>query len=163
MTKLVLLGGPTGVGKSTVLRELEGRIGKSALLDADDVWRASPSLGVSANRHLAIQNVVSVMRGYFEAGCEIALVSWVFARSELYQPVIDGLEDRADSIQMLYLVADPKSIASRLRKREESEKLEYALSRLTLIESLPFAKLDTTPLAPVQVADWICGEVQGNA
>ena len=163
MAKLVLLGGPTGVGKTTALKQLEGRMSSAALLDADDVWRVSPDLGTPGNRKVAIQNVVSVLHGYFEAGCDVGLVSWVFARPELYQPVVDALRGQVDLIQMLYLIAEPKVIETRLQERGEPEKLEYALSRLVLIKSLPFVMLDTTHLAPVQVADWICDEIQRDA
>ena len=105
MTKLVLLGGPTGVGKSTVMRLLENRINYAAILDADDVWRVSKELALEQNRHIALSNVISVMRGYFEGGCETGILSWVFARSALYDPVIAGLEDRVDSINHIYLVS----------------------------------------------------------
>ena len=160
MRKLVLLGGPPGVGKSTVLLELQDRDPDLALLDADDVWRVSTGLDTVDNGRFAIRNVVSVMRGYFEAGCSVGLTSWVFARPELYQPVIDGLEDLIDSVQMLYLVADAGSIESRLQKRGETGKLKYALNRMALIESLPFTRLDTTFLTPSQVADCVYRELK---
>jgi hypothetical protein len=132
-----------------------------ALLDADDVWRVAPDLAMSANREAAIGNAVSVMRGYFDAGCDIGLLSWVFARSELYQPVIDAMEGQVDTVQMLYLIARPETIAARLAERREAGKVDYALSRLALIESLPFKRLDTTNLTPTQVADWLQEEVVG--
>ncbi len=161
MARLVLLGGPPGIGKSTALGLLEGRVPGSALLDADDVWRVAPDLAVPANRNAAIDNVVSVLRGYFDAGCEIGLISWVFARSALYQPVIEGVGDRAASVQMLYLTADARTIGQRLAHRDEPEKLEYAMSRLALIEALPYTKCDTTNRSPAEVADWIEGQISG--
>jgi hypothetical protein len=159
LARLVLLGGPPGVGKTTALKALEDRIPGMALLDADDVWRVSSGLAIPPERQAAIVHVVSVMRGHFEAGCDIGLLSWVFARSELYQPVIDAMEDLVDAVQMLYLIAQPETIAARLTKRREPGKIEYAMSRLALIESLPFQMLDTTDLTPTQVADWLQGAV----
>ncbi len=84
MPKLVLLGGPTGVGKSTVMRLLENRIPHAALLDADDVWRVSKELTVEQNRHIALSNVISVMRGYlrgrhFTIRSLPALMTWSIA------------------------------------------------------------------------------------
>ncbi|MEM7283337.1 MAG: hypothetical protein AAF438_17100 [Pseudomonadota bacterium] len=159
MKKLVLLGGPTGVGKTTTLRALQGRFQSGALLDADDVWRVGVTLAVPKNRHIAIRNVAQTMRGYFQAGCTLGVVSWVFARSELYQPVIDALSDEVDTVQQLYLLADPEILETRLRERGDSDKVEYALSRLELIEALPFTKLDTSHLTPDQVADHVCQEI----
>ncbi len=159
MKKLVLLGGPTGVGKTTAMKALHGRFDGSGLLDADDVWRVGSKVAIPQNRSIAIRNVTSAMRGYFDADCDLGIVSWVFARSALYQPVIDALTGYVDTIQQLYLVADPEALEARLRKRGEPDRIEYALSRLALIRSLPFKKLDTTHLNPDQVADGISQEI----
>ncbi len=153
MSKLVLLVGPTGIGKTTTLKLLENRLEKSALLDADDVWRISEDLSVDGTRRIAIANVVGVMKGYFEAGCEVGLLSWVFARPQLYEPVIAGIENSVDSVQLLYLIASPEAIGQRLGIRQDSHRLEYSLSRLELIHDLPYPKIDTTDLSPTDVVN----------
>jgi len=157
--KLVLLGGPTGVGKTSVLRLLAGRLPKSGVLDADDVWRVSTDLATAERRPNAIGNVVASMRGYFDSGCEVGILGWVFARRELYQPVIDALDDVTDAVQMLYLVAEADTLAARLAARGESHLLDYAKGRLALIEDLPFQRIDTTHLTPAQVADAVCAAI----
>jgi len=159
LKKLVLLGGPTGVGKTTALKRLQGRFDRSAILDADDVWRVGRELAIPENRNIAIQNVTATMRGYFDANCQIGIVSWVFAKPELYQPVMDALTSSVNSIQMLYLVSDPETLEARLKERGQPDRIDYALGRLALINSLPFTKIDTTNLTPEQVADRICKEI----
>ena len=174
--KLILLGGAPGVGKSTVLRLLEKRLPLSAVVDADDVWRVSGDIAVPENRGLAIANVVSVMRGYFEAGCETGILSWVFARSELYNPVIGSLEDVVDSVRQVYLVASADVLRRRLSERWQRSskaqgrvsdpeagletKVDYAMSRLELINALPFAKINTSSLSPEQVAHELVSHVR---
>lgn len=158
---LVLLGGPVGVGKTTALRLLTGRMPLSAVLDADDVWRVGDDMAVPARRHHAIDNVIAVMRGYFEAGCDIGIVGWVFARAELYQPVRDGLADLVDEVRMLYLVADPAILEQRLVARGRPDLVAYAMTRLELIEALPFPKIDTSALSPEAVADAIEAAIGG--
>lgn len=149
----VLLGGPTGVGKSTTLRLLPARLPRSAALDADDVWRVSAEMAVPENRQHAINNAVNGIRGYFDAGCEVGILGWVFARSELYQPVSDAFRTFADRVLQIYLVADSATIEHRLNARGDIERLDYAMSRLQLISALPFPKIDTTDLDPEEVAD----------
>lgn len=100
------------------------------------------------------------MRGYFDAGCELGILSWVFARPELFRPVIDGLEDVVDSIHQIYLVCSPSHLERRLIKRGEPEKLEYAQSRLSLIMDLPYLKIDSSELSPQRAADAICKEIR---
>ncbi|MGI9328080.1 MAG: AAA family ATPase [Pseudomonadales bacterium] len=159
MSKVILLGGPTGVGKSTTLKLLENRLPKSAVLDADDVWRISDDLAVNGTRRLALSNVINVMQGYFEAGCDLVILTWVFARPQLYEPVIAGIQNSADSAHQVYLIASPDSLKQRLSGRQDSHKLEYALSRLELIQNLPFPKIDTTHLSPTEVVDALAGHI----
>ena len=153
MAKLVLLGGPTGVGKSTTLKLLENRLPKLALLDADDVWRLSEDLAVEGTRPIAVANVVGVLRGYVEAGCDTAILSWVFARELLYGPVIASLEDTFDSIHQVYLISSADALRDRLAQRDSLDRLDYALSRLELIEQLPYPHIDTTHRSPDEVVE----------
>ncbi len=153
MSKLILLGGPTGVGKTTVLRLLEHKLTHAAFLDADDVWRVSNELAVETTRDIALANVITVMRGYFQAGCELGVLSWVFARSLLYEPVIAGLEDMVESVELIYLVATPEVLERRLAERGDLHEVGYAVSRLRLIEALPYEKIDTSEMSTDEVAD----------
>ena len=148
---LVLLGGPTGVGKSTVLEHLVRLIPDAAVVDADDVWRVGDDLATPENREHAIANPVSVIRGYIDAGAHVLVLAWVFARRELYGPVIEALANHVDEIRQVYLVASEQTLAERLAGRGD-EKLEYSLSRLRLINELPFDKLDTDDMTPQEVA-----------
>ena len=155
MSKLILLGGPTGVGKTTVMRLIENKLDYSAILDADDVWRVAQTISTDKNRVVALDNVISVMRGYFKAGCKVGILSWVFARSEMYEPIIRGLEDMVESISQIYLIASEEVLEKRLLEREDLDKFEYSKTRLDLIKSLPFPKIDTSNIPPCLVADKI--------
>jgi hypothetical protein len=161
--KLVLLGGPPGVGKTTVLALLEKRLKHSAVLDADDVWRVSEDLKSEENRPKALANVIAVMRGYCQAGCELAILSWVFARPELYEPVIDGLDDVVDSVNQVYLISTPDVLETRFRNRyiksgntfPVEPALDFSMSRLDLIEALPFQKIDTSEISSPATAEQV--------
>jgi thymidylate kinase len=161
VSKLVLLGGPTGVGKSTTLKLLENRLPRLALLDADDVWRVSDEMAVEGNRSTAISNVIRVLQGYVEAGSETTILAWVFARSLLYEPVIAGMKDTVDAIHQIYLVASPEALHQRLGARSSLERLDYSISRLELIQRLPYPKIDTTDRSPIEVAERVLGHVRG--
>ena len=159
--KLVLLGGPTGVGKTSVLEHLRVSIPRSAVLDADDAWRVSDELAVSENRDIAIANTISVMQGYFNAGCETGVLAWVFARDALYSPVVKAMQRSGIEVLQLYLVAAEKQLEERLRKRGDLDRLEYSISRLRLIEQLPYPKIDTSDLTPAEVSEMVLREIRG--
>lgn len=168
MTTLVLLGGPVGVGKSAALAALRNRIPRSALVEADDVWRVSDDIVVEEGRSFAHTNLNAVIAGYFAAGVETCVVSWVFARPELYDPVIERARSYADAILQLYLVATPETLAHRIRMRGEAANndieglIGYSLSRLELIQNLPFDKIDTSDHSSTEVADKIVRYVESK-
>ena len=157
-----LLGGPTGVGKTTALGLLQERVPKSALLDADDVWRIADELAYEGTRSVAIANVVRVMQGYFRVGAVHGIVAWVFARPQLYAAVMAGLRDTVDAIHPLYLTVSPEQLKRRLEQRNEAHRYAYAMSRLELIERLPYPKIDTTDQSPQQVADAIAAHIRAS-
>ena len=166
--RLFLLGGPTAVGKSTALRQLTNQLPSLGVLDADDVWRVSDDIGVEENRTIAQQNTVNAMKGYFSAGCDTGLLAWVFARELLYGPVIAGLKETVGSIQQVYLIASPQVLRQRVTERYQRQlatdklesHIEYSLSRLTLIQALPFPKIDTSEMTAAEVTEALVRFIQ---
>lgn len=161
MRHLVLLGGSTGVGKTTTMKLLETRLAKTGFLDVDNVWRTTPDLAGYGRRKRVHEQVIETAKRYFDAGCETVVMSWVFAQSQLYQPVLDALMPVVDRITQLYLVAEERELLSRVTRRFEAEggdgdlqeRLDYAISRSQLIEALEFPKIDVTALGAREVAD----------
>jgi hypothetical protein len=94
------------------------------------------------------------MQGYFRAGCELGVVSWVFARPVLYELVIAGLADLVESTHQLYLVTTPEELQRRPAENDRLDLLEYALSRLQLIDRLPCPKLDISNMTPDDIAEF---------
>jgi thymidylate kinase len=168
MSNLVLLGGPPGVGKTAVLRLLKRRLACAAFLDADDVWNVTSDIATGEHRDIALANVIAVMRGYFNAGCELGILSWVFARSALYDPVVSGLDDIVQSVIQIYLVATPEILEQRMLQRRVlksgdnnlQDAIEYSINRLQLIQALPYPKIDTSDLSPEQVEDEIVARIE---
>ena len=81
------------------------------------------------------------------------LLSWVFARPELYEPVIEGLKAFVGEISQIYLVSTPEHLEKRLSLRGDLDRLEYAKDRLILINALRFTKIDTSDKSESQVVN----------
>lgn len=162
--RLVLIGGPPGVGKTSVLAHVERACGRCACLDADDAWRVHPSEIAESIRPIAERNVTSVLRGYFEAGYPLVFLSWVLANPRLIERLLRELAGLYTSTLILHLVASPEALKARCaRQAERPRRIEYALLKLEQIEQLPYPRIDTTLLGVEAVADLIVARVRAGA
>lgn len=161
MAHLVLLGGPPGVGKNAVLPHIRERLDDCICLDADEVY------GVPLNEFTDYMHDRWIYKVIEETGkaldrAHIVILTWVFARQEMVQQVVDGLEGRFESVHQLYLVATPETIRERRASRNDHDEAmqNYSLSRLDLINALSFPKIDTTDLSIAEVADRIVSRLR---
>ena len=143
MPRLVLLGGPPGVGKTSVLPYL--RESGICCVDADDI--CPPNEGLV--RDIAIQHIIAALNSAFTTN-DLVVLSWVFARAQLFMPFIEHFTE-TQTLQ-LYLVCSREALQERLRQRGSDSFVEYALDRLDLIEALSHIKIDTTHLTHIEVA-----------
>jgi hypothetical protein len=160
MSKILLLGGPPGVSKTSALKILPSYLPKCAIFDADDVWRTYPRDKDPTNRARNIKVVNKVIQCHLESKHTPLVFAWVLANPLLVAEIIEGSAYKVDSIQRLYLVADAGELKKRLEARSETtEIIEFALGKLDEINQLNQAKLDTTYLSQKEVAEFIAGSV----
>ncbi len=76
MQRLLLLGGPPGVGKTTVAPLLADRLAPCAGVEGDDLWRMSPTLITDRTRAMVESNIASVLTRFLAAGHEWVFLSW---------------------------------------------------------------------------------------
>lgn len=152
--RLVLIGGPPGIGKTSLLARLERKLQRSACLDADDVRRFHPSQLDERVLSIGVENVIAVLRGYLGGGFEQVILTWVLADPKLVERILAGLEGRYRSLLLVHLVASPAALRARcLRQPDRSRPWEYVLAKLQQIDALPTAKIDTTGLETESVAE----------
>lgn len=154
MAHLVLLGGPPGVGKNAVLPHIREKLDDCICMDADEVY------GVPLNEftdYMGDRWIYTVIEKTARAleNANIVILTWVFARQDMVQQVVDGLEGWYETVHQLYLVATPEKIRERRASRNDydEEMQNYSLGKLDLINALSFPKIDTTDLSIPEVAD----------
>ena len=160
--RLLLLGGPPGVGKTTVAPLLAERLQPCAWVDGDDLWRTSPAPITDRARRMVESNIAHVLREFLHAGYENVFLCWVLHRRELVERILQAVSADRCSVSVIHLVATPEILRARIESDAlVGRSLETARDRLALIQALPYARVDTSTATPVDVADRVAALVLG--
>lgn len=165
-TQILVLGGPAGVGKTSVAFEVSATLRRArvahALIDGDNLDASYPSPVDSGRPWLSLDNLASLWRSYRDVGQHRLI--YVNTVSVLE---VDGLRRAVDpeaEVTAVLLEAQPSAIADRLGARERGSELEEHLARSAqrsadLREQAPewVTRLDTTGVPIEAVAEAVVG------
>jgi predicted ABC-type ATPase len=156
LTKLIIINGAPGVGKSTVGSLLLSKLNNSAFLDGDSVWRINPFEVNEKTKNIVDQNIAFVLRNYIEAGYEYVILAWVLHRQTIIDRLLSKLNDFKLKVYVFTLVADEETLVDRVRADAKTQRdHEIAKDRLRQSLELRSKKLDTTVLEPDEIVDVI--------
>ena len=171
MKRLLLIGGPMGVGKSAVCRELIERLQPGVYLDGDWCWNMHPFVVTEETRAIVLDNICALL-GRFLACPELdnVLFGWVMHQQETIDAICARLPLEGVEVHKISLTASPQVLRSRLvrdiaRGRRGGEAISRSLAYLPLYDSLNTEKVSTDHCTPGQVAAQILrliGEADGS-
>lgn len=163
MKRLYLIGGPMGVGKTAVCRELQRRLERSVFLDGDWCWDAHPFQVTEETKAMVLENICFLLNNFLRCPAyEHVIFCWVLHRQELIDALRSRLDTKACEVRAISLVCTPEALSARLERdiragRRGPEALERSLAYLPLYRLLDTEKLDVSRLTPAGAAEWIGG------
>ena len=166
MKRLILVGGPMGVGKSAVCRALLERLQPGIHLDGDWCWNMRPFSVTEETKALVLDNICWVLaRDLACPQLEYVIFSWVLHRQEILDGILSRLPLDGVDVVSVSLLASPEQLRLRLERdmaqgrRPRDGVVERSLAYLPLYQQLDTWKLDTTGVAPVETAEQICSRL----
>jgi len=157
MKTLILIGGPMGVGKTSVGNELSKRIKKSAYIEGDLGWKGIPFVLNDINKRKVLDNIIQMIKVTF-ASFDVVILGWVMDQ----QSTIDSINNEFDSkfiqIKSFSIIASSEQITQRLQKdfangiRKDDGVIERSLARIPLYDNVDSLKIDSTGLTINEVA-----------
>lgn len=162
---LYLVGGPMGVGKSTVCRELNRMLPRSVLLDGDWCWQADPFQVTPETKALVLDNVCHALGNFLRCGTyENVVFGWVMHERAIVEEILARLPiaECGARVRWVSLVASEEELRGRIERDvdaglREADAVKRALAYLPLYRELGSELVDTTGRSPREVAELVTG------
>ena len=158
MKQLYIIGGPMGVGKTTVCRELKALTAPCAFLDGDWCWDMEP-FQVTPETTAMVQENIAFLLGQFLrcSAYETVIFCWVLHQQEIVDSLLRQLPLEGVRVHGVSLLARPETLKERIGKDVAAglrswDVLERSVQRLPLYESMSTQKLWVDGLTPRQAA-----------
>ena len=164
MRTLYLIGGPMGVGKTTVCQIMKRHLPRAAFLDGDWCWDMDPFVVTEETKSMVLGNIRHTLSSFLRCSAfENVIFCWVLHRQDIRDAVLEGLDTGGWRVVHVSLVCAPETLRRRLeedirRGLRSPDVIGRALGYLPLYDALEVPRLDTTDLTPAQaaqtLADW---------
>ena len=161
MKHLYLIGGPMGVGKTTVGRALQQRLPNCAFLDGDWCWDMKPFYVTDETKAMAMDNICHVLGNFLRCSTfDNVVFCWVMHQQSILDELVSRLPLRDVELHCISLTASQSALTDRLQKDIEAglrqaDVIGRSLSYLPLYENLNTQKLDTTGLSLEEIIETI--------
>ena len=158
MKHLYLIGGPMGVGKTTVGKQLKTMLDKSAFLDGDWCWDIHPFTVSEETKALVTDNIVHLLSGYLRCSAvEHVVFCWVMHEQQIIDGLLARLPLEGCCVHSISLLCTQDVLRTRLQKDIDAgirteDVLARSLSRMPMYEKLRTFIIDTSQLTPGEAA-----------
>lgn len=160
MKTLYLVGGPMGVGKTSVCRELNQLLPQSVFLDGDWCWYANPFQVTSETKAMVLDNICHMLSNFLRCSAyDNVIFCWVMHEQRIIDQIKGSLPLDVCNVQTrsVSLVAHEDALRSRIEGdirtgARNRDAVERALSYLPKYQMLDSELIDTTNMTPREVA-----------
>ena len=161
MKTLYFIGGPMGVGKTTVSRELLKSLPRCAFLDGDWCWDMKPFFVTDETKAMVMDNICHVLNNFLQCSVfDNVLFCWVMHEQSIVDDILSRLKLRDVELHLISLTASQEALTARLQKDVDAglrkpDVIDRSLSYLPLYEGLNTQKVDTAGLTIEEIAQII--------
>lgn len=150
MKRLIFIGGPMGIGKTTIGRALvENELANAVFLDGAWCWDLSPFIVNDENKQMVVRNIQFLLNSFIEnSKIENIVFVWVMHQQAIIYRITAGLIDDYHFVS-ISLVATPEALRKRFNKDvtkgiRENQAVSGAVARLPLYAAVNSQKIDVT-------------------
>ena len=157
MKHLYLIGGPMGVGKTTVCQQLKQTLPYSVFLDGDWCWDASPFQVTPETRAMVLDNICHLLNNFLACTAyQNVVFCWVLHQQDIWDTILGRLHLEGCAVHCVALTASEAALRQSLEAdvaagRRTADVIPRSLARLPLYTALAARNIDTTGKMPAEV------------
>ncbi len=161
MKHVYLIGGPMGVGKTTVCQQLKLDLPDCVFLDGDWCWDANPFHVTDETKRMVIGNICHLLGSFIRCSAyENVVFCWVMHEQSIIDDIVSRLDLSGCRLHTISLTASESALRSRLaadiaRGIRQPDVIGRSLARLPLYRQLHTVHIDTTGKSVQDVASEI--------
>ena len=159
MKTLYLIGGPMGVGKTTVCQLLKNKLPGSVFLDGDWCWDSHPFQVTEETKAMVIKNICYLLNNFIHCSAyEHIIFCWVLHDQRLINEILFNLDTVDCKVNCVSLVCDPDTLKRRLladveRGLRRMDVIARSMERLPLYLRLNTIRMDVSSITAEQAAE----------
>ncbi len=161
MKQIYLIGGPMGIGKTTLCQQLKEALPNSVFLDGDWCWDMNPFQVTDETKKMVMENITFLLNQFIRCSAfEHVVFCWVMHQQAILDDILSRLSAENCQIHLISLVCQKEELERRVggdiqKGLRDEQALENSLSYLPLYDALSTLKVDVTGLTPQQSVEKI--------
>ena len=161
MKNLYLIGGPMGVGKTAVAKQLTEKLYPAVFLDGDWCWNAEAMIVTEETKRMVKDNICHLLNNYIKCSeYHNIIFTWVMHTQDIVDDILNSLNTDDVKVHVISLIATPRALTERLEKDiaggiRQPDIIRRSLERLEHYKGVNSIKIDTTGLSIDRVSDII--------
>lgn len=157
MKHVYLIGGPMGIGKSTICNQLNQDLDHSVFLDGDWCWNMDPFVVNQDTKNMVLDNITHCLNNFIHTpGIENIIFCWVMHKQDIIDQIIQKLDTEGVDIHLISLICEKEELIKRmLIDRRDNQTIKKSLQYLELYKDLDTQKIDVTTLDVQKTIDKI--------
>lgn len=165
MKKLIMVGGPAGVGKTTVCKELFQSTPHSAWLDGDWCWMVNPYPGkTDEQKRYAEETFGRILDGYMnDENTTSVFFSWLMHSDFMFDLVTKQISHKNYALYKIVLVCEDAGVfVERMKRDGRRDEQVNGVVDMDAYRKIDACAIDVSKKTPLEVANEIVERVNNH-